>query len=276
MFKIGDKVKLKSERGNIWNLDGLMDEYIGKVVTISQFIRSSIFGIEEDSRWTFMISDIEKLVNDVTSQTIEIRQKKNKVSATLFDEDGNYIRHANARCNPNDEFNFDTGRDIAVGRLLDLQAGLPINREVERQAKVGEWVKVVDADSSCANEYKNGDVLQIVKPDFDTSLCAAYYKNERRKYLNTYEYVVLENYKPESKPESKDYTGKRVKIVNTDRFKAEEHKELNSYIGKVGTIRKDYMSGYRFVINFDVKYMNAIDKENGCLRFQFENVEFID
>ena len=67
-LKVGDKVKLKNRRGKIWNYEGKMDKYIGKIVTISN-IMSTIFGvrfeIEEDtkfSKWNFDLDDIEYVV----------------------------------------------------------------------------------------------------------------------------------------------------------------------------------------------------------------------
>lgn len=72
-------------------------------------------------------------------------------------------------------------------------------REVKRKAKVGEYVKVVNASGLPDDEYKNGDILQIVAHDKDIEppeKDVVFYKNKRRKYLHLREYVVLENYKP--------------------------------------------------------------------------------
>lgn len=69
-------------------------------------------------------------------------------------------------------------------------------KEVKRLAKVGEYVKVINAGSSLDNEYKNGDILKIVKVGKNIFGHCAYYKDESLKYLNKQEYVVLENYKP--------------------------------------------------------------------------------
>jgi len=68
-------------------------------------------------RWIVNAEDIELISK---TQTIEIKQKKNKVSAVLF-ENGQYIKHANAYCNPSDTFNFKIGRDLAIKRLLDIE-----------------------------------------------------------------------------------------------------------------------------------------------------------
>jgi hypothetical protein len=72
----------------------------------------------------------------------------------------------------------------------------PAAIEVKRHAEPGEWVKVVDATCDYKNEYKNGDILQIVKyHQYDGEV--AYYKAEPSKFLYDHEYVVLEGYQPE-------------------------------------------------------------------------------
>lgn len=69
-LKVEDKVKLKNRRGLSWNSDGMMDKYIGKIVTVSDIHRGyseNGFTIKEDdgrgfSRWIFELEDIEYVV----------------------------------------------------------------------------------------------------------------------------------------------------------------------------------------------------------------------
>lgn len=69
-LKAGDKVKLKNRRGKGWNSDGMMDKYIGKIVTVSdihQGYSGNGFAIKEDDgrgfpRWVFQLEDIEYVV----------------------------------------------------------------------------------------------------------------------------------------------------------------------------------------------------------------------
>ena len=72
-------------------------------------------------------------------------------------------------------------------------------REVNRRAKKGEYVKIVNAVSSYGN-YKNGDILQIVD---DTYFCVIYGHNPGEA-LYDHEYVVLEGYKPDKEGEPKE------------------------------------------------------------------------
>lgn len=66
-LKVGDKVKLKNRRGKSWNSDGMMDKYIGKIITVSDITLGNGFTIKEDDgrgfpRWVFRLEDIEYVV----------------------------------------------------------------------------------------------------------------------------------------------------------------------------------------------------------------------
>ena len=67
-------------------------------------------------------------------------------------------------------------------------------KEENRAAKPDEFVKVINASNAPQNEYKNGDILKIVKHRDYLKIAAAHYKDEYGKYLASYEYVVLEGY----------------------------------------------------------------------------------
>lgn len=69
-LKIGDKVKLKNRRGKHWNSEGMMDKYIGQIVTVSGIQEGLFcdgFTIKEDDgrgfpQWEFDPEDIEYVV----------------------------------------------------------------------------------------------------------------------------------------------------------------------------------------------------------------------
>jgi hypothetical protein len=68
-------------------------------------------------------------------------------------------------------------------------------REVKRHAKVGEWVKIVDADRGNGEKYANGDVLRVEKvcrgnlDGWVELSCGG-------TSASPHEYVVLEGYQP--------------------------------------------------------------------------------
>lgn len=98
----------------------------------------------------------------------------------------------------------------------------PTVKEIKRHAKAGEWIKVVNAFHLSRHrknpEYSNGDVMLVNHVDgYDV------YIENIAEYLQPSEYVVLENYQPEtapvdSKPEEpkpfvKAKVGDKIKIV---------------------------------------------------------------
>lgn len=140
----------------------------------------------------------------VSVPEITIRQKGRKVIAVMT-EDGKYIKSAKAKCNPTDKFDFNIGSKLAFNRLMGEELAI---KEVKRPAKVGEWIKVVNAHNTHGN-YDNGSILQIVP--YSWASTTPHYKNEVGCYLAPDEYVVLENYQPESKPKTlADYTNKEI------------------------------------------------------------------
>ena len=189
-FKVGDRYKSGYFADNgavieITEINGstcFYKDVVGKSVGFKHFNRDSIFA-----------SALEEV-----DETIVIYRKDNKVIAL----DKSTGEKAEAKCNPADEFDFRTGAKLAFNRLMGENVE-PDNgvREVKRKAKVGEYIKIVDA-KPLFNSYKNGDVFKVVsvhktgveiKKD-GTLVTAAWHS----------EYVVLENYKPEKEPEKKD------------------------------------------------------------------------
>ena len=93
---------------------------------------------------------------------------------------------------------------------IDYIPTKPTVKEVHRPAKVGEWIRITNPNKN--EPYKIGDIFVVSKeiPDFD----AVNVKIEGRgnvnsygyHYIYTYEYVVLENYQPDSKPEESKKT----------------------------------------------------------------------
>ena len=105
-------------------------------------------------------------------------------------------------------------------------------REVNRRAKKGEYVKIVNAVSSYGN-YKNGDILQIVD---DTYFCVIYGHNPGEA-LYDHEYVVLEGYKPDKEGEPKEphkfKVGDIVKCNNPVRYCFKDYDMTRCKVTKV-------------------------------------------
>lgn len=198
-FKVGDRYKSGCFADNgavieITQINGstcFYKDVVGKTFGMKSFDINSIFA--------FKLEEVDK--------TIVIYHNENKVIA-LDKQTG---ERAEVNCNPADEFDFRTGAKLAFNRLMGEDNGV---REVKRKAKVGEYIKIVDA-MHLFNAYKNGDVFKVVS----VSRSGVEIKKDETQVSTAWheEYVVLENYKPEKEPEKKDEicVGDTVKVTDT-------------------------------------------------------------
>lgn len=179
----------------------------------------------------------EEQLEIIKDETIVIYRNDNKVVAL----DKSTGEKAEANCNPADEFDFRTGAKLAFNRLMgeDVKPDNGV-REVKRKAKVGEYIKIIDAKPLLIS-YENGEIFRVIgignvgcKVKNSVKSCCVWHE----------EYVVLENYKLEKEPEKKDEicVGDTVKVTNTS-------KQYNLYDTWSGLL------GYKqnFVIGSDVK-----------------------
>ena len=79
-------------------------------------------------------------------------------------------------------------------------------REVKRKAKVGEYIKIVDAKPFLI-PYENGEIFRVI--GVKNSTCDVE-NSVKRCFVWHREYVVLENYKPEEKAQKDDDSEIRV------------------------------------------------------------------
>lgn len=186
----------------------------------------------------FQIGSIFSAALEKVDTTIVIYRKDNKVIAL----DKSTGEKAEANCNPADEFDFRTGAKLAFNRLMgeDVKPDNGV-REVKRKAKVGEYIKIVDAKPFHI-PYENGEIFRVI--GVKNSTCDVE-NSVKRCFVWHREYVVLENYKPEKKEtEKKDEicVGDTVKVKDTG-------KQYNLYGTWSGLL------GYEqnFVIGSDVK-----------------------
>ena len=229
-FKVGERYtsKLFVDKGAVIEITKISGDVVsykdiaGRTYSVKNFEIGSLF------------SDMLKKVG---SETIVIYRNDNKVIAL----DKSTGEKAEAKCNPADEFDFRTGAKLAFNRLMgeDVKPDNGV-REVKRKAKVGEYIKIIDAKPLLIS-YENGEIFRVI--GIGNVGCKV--KNSVKScYVWHEEYVVLENYKLEKEPEKKDEicVGDTVKVTNTS-------KQYNLYDTWSGLL------GYKqnFVIGSDVK-----------------------
>ena len=145
----------------------------------------------------------EEQLEIIKDETIVIYRNDNKVVAL----DKSTGEKAEANCNPADEFDFRTGAKLAFNRLMgeDVKPDNGV-REVKRKAKVGEYIKIVDAKPFLI-PYENGEIFRVI--GVKDATCEVENSVKRCHTWNS-EYVVLENYKPEEKSQEDDDSEIRV------------------------------------------------------------------
>lgn len=199
-FKVGDRVKVKNDTVTINR------RIVGKCGTVKELLTDNYCSVEFDKfvdghdcngfakeghGWN-CVEDVLDLVK-TQNETIVIYRKDNKVIAL----DKSTGERAEAKCNPADEFDFRTGAKLAFNRLMGEDNGV---REVKRKAKVGEYIKIVDAKPFLI-PYENGEILRVIGVKYNGCTVE---NSDKRLYTWHEEYVVLENYKPEEKSQEKD------------------------------------------------------------------------
>ena len=101
-----------------------------------------------------------------------------------------------AFCSPEDTFDEYEGVRLAIARAYGKEPPAKKSKvkEVKRQAKVGEYIKIVNKPAFCVS-YENGEIFKV---EGITPLGSAvvHLENSFHMPMHDEEYVVLEGYKP--------------------------------------------------------------------------------
>lgn len=240
-FNVGDRYK----SGYFADNDAVIEitEISGGTVFYKDVVGESI-GLKH-----FQIGSIFSAALEKVDTTIVIYRNDNKVVAL----DKSTGEKAEANCNPADEFDFRTGAKLAFNRLMgeDVKPDNMV-REVKRKAKVGEYIKIVDAQPFMIS-YKNGDVFKVVSTsepgvviEKDKGIATAAWHRE---------YVVLENYKPEEKAQEKDdseiHVGDMVEVTHRGNC----YSTYYNWSG-LGSYRQNYVNGVSVEDGMVAKVLN--------------------
>ena len=230
IFKVGDKVKITNNDKayptykNSFILNSVSNKlfkmfesgYVPHNNTFADVVAvgkhewgNNIYFIKENGHVSIIGESGIELVE--SNDEIAINCYCNKVVAKM----GKKVRVA--KCNETDTFDLYTGVKIAVDRLFGKDNEV---KEVKRHAEVGEYIKIVFPSLS-NGYYKKGDILKVIgfyrEPIGDVHVdipCCP--------YVNSKEYVVLENYKSQTeKPKEKKpkyYNGKAVCVEKKNDF----------------------------------------------------------
>lgn len=254
-FKVGDRVKVKKdtitlnrntvgECGTVKEL--LTDNYCS--VEFDKFVGGHNCGgfAKEGHGWN-CAEDVLDLVK-TQNETIVIYRKDNKVIAL----DKSTGEKAEASCNPADEFDFRTGAKLAFNRLMGENVKLDNGvREVKRKAKVGEYIKIVDAKPFLI-PYENGEIFRVMR--VNNTGCNAE-NSDKLCYVWHSEYVVLENYKPEEKAQEKDNSEIHVGDMVEVTYRGNCYSTYDTWSG-LGIYKQNFVSGVSVEDGMVAKVLN--------------------
>lgn len=241
-FKVGERYKSRMILDNAAVIE--ITEINGDFVSYKDVER------ETSGRKMFEIGSIfSDNLEKVGSETIVIYRNDNKVVAL----DKSTGEKAEAKCNPADEFDFRTGAKLAFNRLMgeDVKPDNGV-REVKRKAKVGEYVKIVDAKPFLI-PYENGEIFRVI--GIKNATCNV--KNSVKSCCVWHdEYVVLENYKPEE-DDSKIHVGDMVEVTHRGHC----YSTYDTWSG-LGNYRQNYVKGVSVEDGMVVKVLNIANHDD--------------
>ena len=250
-FYVGDVVKPNKkadENYTITNTSGVREAIVTELRDYTMDIKiikgscsvGEVFTVEEK---------YFDLVRKAKQETIVIYRNDNKVVAL----DKTTGEKAEAKCNPADEFDFRTGAKLAFNRLMgeDVKPDDCV-REVKRKAKVGEYVKVVNAKPAILS-YKNGDIFKVTYVTTSGCICKS---SDGDTGLWHEEYVVLENYKPKE-DDSKIHVGDMVEVTHRGHC----YSTYDTWSG-LGNYRQNFVKGVPVEDGMVGKVLNIAKHDN--------------
>lgn len=180
-YKVGDKVRIVSERPDSKNYVDEMVRFLGKEITISMVKEFS--GIphyySEDAKpknpiqkryceffdipgyyfmdeWISGLAEPEKPADENLSVTIRFC---GRMTVAELCKNGRVVKVENARCNPKDTYSRSEGARIAVERLFKETADKP---EEVSNPKIGDkFVIVSNRSPDCIHYFKIGSVVTL-------------------------------------------------------------------------------------------------------------------
>lgn len=178
-YKVGDKVRIVSERPWSFGFPDYMVKYLGKTLTVAHVnartYAESTYRFEEavdnGYYWLFDESWISGLAEPEREPcTVELRFDGMITTATLK-RGGRDVKTAEARCNPKDTYSRAEGAKAAVGRLFEKKR--KEDNPEKREPKIGDKFVVAVKGGMYEHSFNIGDVVTLRKIllDGDCDFC---------------------------------------------------------------------------------------------------------
>ena len=171
-YKVGDKVRIVSERPWAFGFPDDMVKYLGKTLTVArvnarEYAESSYRfeeAVDNGYYWLFDESWISGLAEPEREPcTVELRFDGMITTATLK-RDGRDVKTAEARCNPKDTYSRAEGARVAVERLFEKKRKDDKPKKSKREQgkpKVGDKFVVVQKRYIPHHSFAIGDIVTL-------------------------------------------------------------------------------------------------------------------
>lgn len=173
-YKVGDKVRIVSERPKDFAYADNIGKYLGKTFIVSMVKWHPLFGnlyslegaiIERGAcagpSWVFKESWISGLAEpEREPYTVELRFDGMITTATLK-RGGRHVKTAEARCNPKDTYSRAEGARVAVERLFEKKR----KEDKPKESKPKMWDKfvVTKKDGKYGHLFNTGEIVTLIK-----------------------------------------------------------------------------------------------------------------
>lgn len=173
-YKVGDKVRIVSERPNDPGFVDNMEKYLGKTLTVSKvnehqytetdyYLKEAIVerGFFVGYHWTFGESWISGLAEPEREPcTVELRFDGMITTATLK-RGGRDVKTAEARCNPKkDTYSRAEGARVAVERLFEKKR--KEDKPKKSKPKMGDKFVVTVKGGKFGHGFDIGDIVVLI------------------------------------------------------------------------------------------------------------------
>lgn len=172
-YKVGDKVRIVSERPKDFAYADNMGKYLGKTFIVSMVKWHPLFGnlyslegaiIERGAcagpSWVFKESWISGLAEpEQEPYTVELRFDGMITTATLK-RGGRGVKTAEARCNPKDTYSRAEGARVAVERLFEKKR--KEDKPKESKPKMGDKFVVTVKGGRFDHGFDIGDIVVLI------------------------------------------------------------------------------------------------------------------
>lgn len=190
-FKKGDKVVAK--KGAPYNIT--TNGWIGEVLSADS--ESGYMNVRSESSSTsgFTVNSkyFDLLPKKTEEEKIVVTANGKTTTAKLYNGK-TVVKTAEAKCSPDDEFNFLTGAHLAVSRLCGVDSNVK-SIEPECKIKPGDFVKIIHTE---CHHFPLGAIVEVKSVEFDSLYCYGLLRNpyNDNKYEFAEQIVWIEEVEP--------------------------------------------------------------------------------